>query len=170
MKQTGQMPRWLKPLNRLVVVGQRRGVVIGTMRLLSVPGRISGAMQTTPVSPFVVEGRRYVVAGLADADWVKNARKAGRGIVGCGRNTERVTLIELPVEERAAVLRAFPKQVPYGVGFFRRLYDLPGESDQLPDAFAALAPYCPVFRLDPLPPDPSIEGMAAPMRRSVRAP
>jgi hypothetical protein len=103
----------------------------------------------------VVERRRYVVAGLAGADWVKNARAAGWGIVGRGRHTEPVALVELPVEARAEILRSFPEQVPYGVGFFRRLYTLPEEADQLPDAFAALAPSCPVFRLDPLPsPDP----------------
>ena len=46
------------------------------MRLLSVPGRRSGEMRTTPVSPLTMSGLRYVV-GLQDADWVKNARTAG---------------------------------------------------------------------------------------------
>jgi hypothetical protein len=93
---------------------QRLGLAIGTMRLFSVPGRRSGELRTTPVSPLTMSGLRYVV-GLQDADWVKNARTAGWGILTCGRNEERVVLVELPPEERAPVLRAFPREVPHGV-------------------------------------------------------
>jgi len=114
------------------------------MRLLSVPGRKSGGMQTTPVSPMSLEGRRYIVAGLEGADWVKNARASGRGVLARGRKEERVRLVELPVGERAAVLRAFPGKVPGGVPFFRQLYGISGT----PEEFAALAPRCPVFRVE----------------------
>ena len=71
------LPWWLGPMNRVVVALHRRGLAIGTMRLLSVPGRKSGELRTTPVSPLTVDGKRYVVAGLEGADWVKNARVAG---------------------------------------------------------------------------------------------
>src|SRR5918911_13423 len=49
-----------------------------------------------------------IVAGLEEADWVKNARAAGWGILSRGRKQERVTLIELPVEERGPILGEFP--------------------------------------------------------------
>jgi hypothetical protein len=62
----------------VVISLQRLGLAIGTMRLLSVPGRRSGELRTTPVSPLTMSGLRYVV-GLQDADWVKNARTAGWG-------------------------------------------------------------------------------------------
>jgi hypothetical protein len=107
-----KLPRWLKPANRVVVALQRRGLALGTMRLLSVPGRKSGELRTTPVSPLVVGGERYVVGGSAQADWVKNARAAGWGVLARGREEERVRLVELPVEERAPILREFPKEVP----------------------------------------------------------
>jgi hypothetical protein len=142
-----KLPRWLKPMNRLIVALQRGGLVVGTMRVLSVPGRNSGRMQTTPVSPLVVGRRRYVVGGSAQADWVKNARAAGWGILARGRKEERVRLVELALEERAPVLREFPKQVPGGIAFFRSMYELPKEKEALPAAFAALAPRCAVFRL-----------------------
>ena len=81
MSEEAKLPRWLKPANRAIVALQRLGLAIGTMRLLSVPGRKSGQLRTTPVSPLTVDGRRYIVAGLEEADWVKNARAAGWGSV-----------------------------------------------------------------------------------------
>ncbi len=143
-EKTARLPRWLGPANRVVVALQRRGLVIGTMRLLSVPGRRSGRLRTTPVSPLSLDGRRYIVAGLEGADWVKNARAAGWGILARGHEGERVRLVELPVEERGAVLREFPGKVPGGVPFFRQLYGVSGD----PEEFAALAPRCPVFRVE----------------------
>jgi hypothetical protein len=38
-------------------------------------------------------------------------------------------------------------QPPHGVQFFEKLLNMPGD----PEAFAAAAPRCPVFRLDSLP-------------------
>jgi len=139
-----RLPRWLGPANRVIIALQLRGVVIGTMRLLSVPGRKSGKMRTTPVSPLTVDGQRYIVGGLEGADWVKNARAAGWGVLARGRKEEWVSLVELPVEERGPVLREFPLRVPHGVGFFRQLYGVSGD----PEEFAALAPLCPVFRVE----------------------
>ena len=57
------LPRWLEVANPVIVALQRLGLVIGTMRLLSVPGRKSGRLRTTPVSPLTVDGLRYIVAG-----------------------------------------------------------------------------------------------------------
>jgi hypothetical protein len=39
MPEEARLPRWLELANPLIVALQRRGMVIGTMRLLSVPGR-----------------------------------------------------------------------------------------------------------------------------------
>jgi hypothetical protein len=144
MPEEARLPRWLELANPLIVALQRCGVVIGTMRLLSVPGRKSGKLRTTPVSPLMVEGERYIVAGLEGADWVKNARVAGSGILARGREQKRVNLVELPLQERPSVLREFPRKVPHGVQFFRQLYDISGT----PEEFEALASRCPVFRVE----------------------
>jgi hypothetical protein len=148
MSNRNKLPGWLKPANHVVTALQRLGITIGTMRVLAVPGRKSGKLHTTPVSPLTLEGRRYIVGGLTDADWVKNARAAGWGVLAAGRKTERIALIELPVEERAPILRAFPRLVPHGVQFFHQLYGLPKNPAAWPDAFAALAPRCTVFRIE----------------------
>ncbi len=95
MSERARLPRWLKLANPVIAALQRRGVVIGTMRLLSVPGRKSGKLRMTPVSPLMVEGERYIIAGLEEADWVKNARVAGWGLLARGQEQERVNLVEL---------------------------------------------------------------------------
>ena len=144
VSERARLPRWLKLANPVIVALQRRGVVIGTMRLLCVRGRESGKLRTTPVSPLMVEGERYIIAGLDEADWVKNARVAGWGILARGREQERVNLVELPLQERAPVLREFPSKVPHGVQFFQHLYGISGS----PEEFEALGSRCPVFRVE----------------------
>lgn len=143
------LPRWLKPANRLLLALQRLGMRTGTIHVLTVLGRTSGKPRSTPVSVLRVGGARYIVGGMAGMDWVRNARALGWGTLAYGRRRERVTLIELLVSERGAILREFPRLVPGGVSFFRRLYDLPRNRTALPDAFASLATQVTVFRLEP---------------------
>ena len=73
------LPRWLRPANRLVRLLTRLGLRLGTIHVLTVPGRRSGVPRSTPVSPLTVDGKRYVVAGMEEADWVK---KCAGGRVG----------------------------------------------------------------------------------------
>lgn len=143
MSKKPLFPWWLKYANRVVILLNRLGLSIGTMHILSIPGRKTGKMRCTPVSVLRVNGQQYILTGL-ETGWVKNARAAGWGLLSYGRKKERVRLIELPVEERPVILREFPVQVPHGVQFFERLLDLPND----PEAFAQAAPQCPVFRLE----------------------
>jgi hypothetical protein len=143
-REAGQLPSWLKGFNRVVMALQRLGFVVGTMHVLAVPGRRSGVYRSTPVSLLTVDGDRYIVAGLDDADWVLNARVAGRGMLRRGRTEEHVSLVELPVADRARILREFPRLVPQGVPFFTRLYGVSAD----PEQFAGLAERCPVFRVE----------------------
>lgn len=144
MPERTPLPRWLGPANRVIVALQRRGLAIGTMRLLSVPGRKTGGLHTTPVSPFTVHGHRYVI-GFPQADWVKNARAAGWGVLARGRREERVNLVELPPGERAQILRQFPREVPHGVRYFVRAGIVRSPD---PESFASAAPWFPVFRIE----------------------
>jgi len=144
MPQEGTLQGWLKPANRMVMALNRMGLALGTQHILSIPGRETGQLRSTPVSVLTVDGKRYIVTGM-ETNWVKNARAAGWGLLSRGRKRERVTLVEVPVEQRAPILREFPRQVRGGVKFFERMLGLPND----PDAFAAAAPKCPVFRVDP---------------------
>lgn len=122
MAATLRLPRWLPAANRVVRGLNRLGLRLGTVHVLTVPGRRSGQPRPTPVSPLTVDGRRYVVAGFPDADWARNVRAAGQGELASGRRRVRVRLAEITDPgERRAVVRAFPAEVPHGVPFFVRI-------------------------------------------------
>src|SRR5262249_34734077 len=111
MPKSVKLPWWLKPANRVLMTLNRLGLAVGTQHVLTVPGRKSTKVHSTPVSLLAVDGRRYICS-FPEADWVKNARAAGWVILGRGRKRERVALVELATEERAPILREFPRQVP----------------------------------------------------------
>ncbi len=129
-------PAWMVRLN---VAMLRRGLRIGSQHLLTVPGRRTGEPRSTPVSIATHGGNRYIVAAFSEATWVGNVRAAGLAILTRGRDTETVRLVELAVEARGPVLRAFLEQVRGGVRFF-------GSTD--PDAVVASANRYPVFRVE----------------------
>src|SRR5438132_10122846 len=74
---------------------------MGPVHLLTVVGRRSGKAQTTPVSPVTHYGDRWLVAGWADADWVKNLRASGRATLTKGTRVEEVRTVEVPPEQGA---------------------------------------------------------------------
>lgn len=88
----------------------------------------------------VVGGERYLVSMLGtDVAWVRNLRAAdGRALLRQGRS-ERVRLEEIPVDERAPILRAYLKRAPGARPHISVDKDAPLE------AFAAIAPQIPVF-------------------------
>ncbi|WP_328467886.1 nitroreductase/quinone reductase family protein [Actinoplanes sp. NBC_00393] len=140
-----RLPGWLPFANRVVRALNRLGLRLGTIHVLTVPGRRSGVARSTPVSPLTVDGRRYLVAGLPEGDWARNVRAAGRGELTSGRRQASVSLVEVSnPDERRSVMRAFPVEVPGGVPFFVRL-GLVTKDD--PDEFAAAADHVAVFEI-----------------------
>jgi hypothetical protein len=148
-ERTIALPRWLVPMNRVFVALQRVRLGPTWMHTLIVPGRRSGKPRSTPVTPMIHDGERYIIGGFPGADWVANARVAGEGILAShrGRRRERVGLVELPVDEARPVLRAFAQKVPTGVSM---MVNAGVAENDTPEAFAALAGRCAVFRIAPL--------------------
>jgi deazaflavin-dependent oxidoreductase (nitroreductase family) len=141
-----QPPRWLKPMNKLMIAVQRLGVPTGPAMVLTVPGRKSGQLRSTPMTPFDHDGGLYTVAGYPGSDWAANARAAGLGTLSRGRRSRRVRIVELSAGESGPVLRAFAVKVPVGVGFAKRSGLV---VDGTPDEFERLAGRLAVFRFDP---------------------
>lgn len=145
MKVTGRLPVWLPAANRVMRALARIGVPLDAVHVLTVPGRTSGQPRSTPVTPFTVAGRRYVVAALSQADWARNVRAAGQGTLRARGVTTTVGLTEVhDPETKRAVLHAFPTEVPTGVMFFQRL----GLVEQPePEQFVAVADQVAVFEI-----------------------
>jgi deazaflavin-dependent oxidoreductase (nitroreductase family) len=139
-------PWWLKFFNKINIGVQRIGVPLGPTQLLTLRGRRSGMPRTTPVTPLTVDGQRYVIGGFANGDWVANARANGEATLRHGRRAETVRLVELPESERGAIMRAFPTEIPRGVGFFVKT----GVAEApTPEGFEKGAAKAAVFRIEP---------------------
>lgn len=138
-------PWWLKYVNKVMIALNRTGLFNDGPVVLTVTGRKSGKPRSTPITPFEVDGRRYVVGGLPGSDWVRNAQANPDAVLARGRTREAVRMVELPVEQARPLLRQFPVLVPTGVGFMKNAGLVTGPH---PDEFEALAGRCPVFRFD----------------------
>jgi deazaflavin-dependent oxidoreductase (nitroreductase family) len=138
-------PWWLKPMNKALMAAARVGLIKEGPMVLTVTGRKSGRPRSTPITPFEVDGRRYVVGGFPGADWVRNAQANPDAVLTRGKIRERVRMVELTTEEARPLLRRFPELVPTGVSFMKNAGLVTGPN---PDEFEALAGRCSVFRFD----------------------
>ena len=83
---------------------------MGPVHVLTVAGRRTGQPQTTPVSPIQYDGQRWLIAGWADADWVKNLRASGWATLTKGTRVERIRAVETTPKQGAAARRAFVQE------------------------------------------------------------
>jgi deazaflavin-dependent oxidoreductase (nitroreductase family) len=146
-KRTAAPPRWLKPMNRVLMALQRAGLGMKDLPVLTVPGRRTGRPRRTPLTVLELDGQRYLLEGFPGADWAANVRAAGGvGTLSAGRRSERVRLVELDADAALPVLRAWPVRVAQGATMMR---DAGVVTAVTPEAFEAVAGRCGVFRVDP---------------------
>ena len=111
----GQRPNWLaRIMNRMAAVEGSSGITAGLgMVALEVSGRTSGRTISLPLVVAVMDGERYLVSMLGeDVQWVKNVRAAsGKAIIHSG-GREDVQLEEVPVGQRAPILKAYLQRAP----------------------------------------------------------
>lgn len=138
-------PWWLKPMNKVLMAATRLGLIKDGPMVLTVTGRKTGQPRSTPITPFEVDGHRYVVGGFPGADWVRNARANPDAVLVRGKVRQPVRMVELSAEQARSLLRQFPVLVPTGVGFMKNAGLVTGPN---PDEFEALAGRCSVFRFD----------------------
>ena len=137
-------PEWLKDVNAKVMADVEGSVV------LTVAGRRSGAPRSTPVTLHEDNGIRYLVGGFPGADWVRNVRAADHAVLTVHGHDDRVRLVELDAEAAEPILRVWPTVTPEGVAVMLEAGVI---SETTPDALAALAGICPVFRVEQAPMD-----------------
>lgn len=124
----------------------RRGIAPGGIAALTVAGRRSGEPRTLPVTPVVVDGRRYLVAPYGPVGWVQNLRAAGEATLQRGREAERIRAEEVGPDAAAPVLKHYVQRIPV---VRSRFPTAPPDADV--SAFAAVAHDHPVFEITPLP-------------------
>ncbi|HEU5349449.1 MAG TPA: nitroreductase/quinone reductase family protein [Ktedonobacterales bacterium] len=146
----GHRPNWLaRILLRADIalgasgIGANYGLVT-----LEVTGRSSGRTISLPVAVAVVNGQRYLVSMLGeDVQWVKNVRAArGRAAIRSG-SREEVRLEEVPIDQRAPILKAYLKRAPGARSHMPVSLDAPLAE------FEKIAAAYPVFRIVPARPD-----------------
>jgi hypothetical protein len=133
--------------SRTTLIRGHRTVKVGPVSIITVAGRKSGRPHSTPVTPWVVDGKRHVVAGIGTSDWSRNARTAGAGTLTSGRTTTRVRLTEVTdpaLKERVVV--AFGTENRGGGSFLKQIGVAP---ERTPKGYAAAVPYVAVFEVTP---------------------
>jgi deazaflavin-dependent oxidoreductase (nitroreductase family) len=118
------------------------GIAPNYLVTLEVVGRRSGRTSSFPLVLAVVDGERYLVSMLGrDVAWVRNLRAAdGNALLRHGR-AERVRLAEVPIAQRATVLKAYLRRAPGARPH------TPVDKDAPIEAFEAIAAEVPVFRV-----------------------
>jgi deazaflavin-dependent oxidoreductase (nitroreductase family) len=129
-------------LNRFWAFVHSSGIAPNWLVTLEVIGRKSGKIISLPVVVAYVDGQRYLVSMLGDeAQWVLNVRAAnGKAYIRAGRRSE-VRLEEVPVSQRAPILKQYLQRAPGARPH------VPVSKDAPIVAFEAIAAQYPAFRI-----------------------
>jgi deazaflavin-dependent oxidoreductase (nitroreductase family) len=120
--------RYLKPPWMQRHVGNRLAPLFRRSLLsnLSVRGRRTGRWHTVPVAVLEHEGERYLVSYRGESDWALNLRASHRARLSHRGSVEEITVVEVPVGERAALLEVYSARygkLPTVAGVLRALPD-----------------------------------------------
>jgi deazaflavin-dependent oxidoreductase (nitroreductase family) len=121
-------------------LSSRRGVT------LEVRGRHSGKPVSLPVVVADYRGSRYLVSMLGgEANWVRNVQAADGRATLVRRGRHAVRLVEVPVDQRAPILRRYLEVAPGARPH------IPVSRTAPPEQFRQIAAQFPVFRIDARP-------------------
>jgi deazaflavin-dependent oxidoreductase (nitroreductase family) len=139
----GQKPNWIaKTINRLQARTAAKNATSNGLIALEVVGRKSGKAISFPLVMVTVSGQRYLVSMLGEnVQWVLNVRASGGKAVLCSGGREDIQLEEIPISQRATILKAY-LQVAEGARPHVSVH-----KDAPLVEFEKIAPEYPVFRL-----------------------
>jgi deazaflavin-dependent oxidoreductase (nitroreductase family) len=116
-------PPWVTffgPIARFLLTA---GIPLGPNALITIRGRKSGLLRTTPLAIIEVADRRWIWAPWGEVQWVRNLRAAGRATITVRGRREEVTATELDPNQRVAffrdILGPLARSIPLGVWFIR---------------------------------------------------
>jgi hypothetical protein len=118
------------------------GMLPSILVTLQVKGRRSGKLRSSILVSPSYNGERYLVSMLGEnSDWVRNVRAAGGEGFIKRWSAQPVRLLEVPVAERAPILRLYCQVATSGREHFPLSPDAPLAE------FAAIADRYPAFRI-----------------------
>lgn len=98
--------------NVLIITLLRMGFKVGHMALITVRGRKSGQLRTTPIWLTEQNGQRWLMSPYGQVNWVRNLRAAGEATFTSGGRAEHVAVVEPETYEAAARLKQSLKEAP----------------------------------------------------------
>jgi deazaflavin-dependent oxidoreductase (nitroreductase family) len=130
--------RWFRLLTDL-------GLGASYRHVLTVTGRRSGRLYSTPVDVIETNGSRWLVAGYGPVSWVENARASGEVTLSRGGRAQTYAIEAPRAPEAIAVLRTYMAEIRVTRAYFD------ATPDSTDEAIAAELPRHAVFRLLPRP-------------------
>jgi deazaflavin-dependent oxidoreductase (nitroreductase family) len=108
---------WFRALTKL-------GLGAPYRQILTVPGRKTGQLHSTPVDVIELGGQRWLVAGYGPANWVLNTRAHGQVTLSRGRHAETYKVEEVGAEDAIPVLRKYIAEIRCHASLLRRYPEL----------------------------------------------
>lgn len=143
MARTYRLGIGFRLINRIFTKLTRLGLGAPYRHLLTVRGRRSGRIYSTPVDVMEVGGDRWLVAGYGVVNWVHNVRASGEGALSRGGESQTYRVVEATPAQAVPVLREYMRQVRVTAPYFD------ANPDSSDEAVAAELARHPVFRLVP---------------------
>jgi deazaflavin-dependent oxidoreductase (nitroreductase family) len=119
----------------------RLGLGAPYRHILTVKGRKTGELHSTPVDVIEHSNSRWLVAGYGPANWVLNARVAHEVTLSRGGRAQKFRVEDPDPTEAVPVLRQYIRQIRPTRAYFDAKPDAPD------DVIAAELPRHPVLRL-----------------------
>jgi len=128
-------------VNQIAILAMKIGIAPKFQYILSVRGRKSGRIYSTPVYVMDDNSRRLLVSPYGEVAWVINARAAGKITLEKNNVKNEYKIIELSATQSASILKKYLALAPITQPYFDARPDSPVEM------FIAEASRHPVFEL-----------------------
>jgi deazaflavin-dependent oxidoreductase (nitroreductase family) len=144
MAKTYRLSPGTRSINSLFRGLTRLGLGASYRHILTVPGRKSGRLYSTPVDVIELADQRWLVAGYGPTNWVRNVRAAGEVTLSRGRQSQRFRVEEADRPAAVPVLRTYMREIRVTRPYFD------ASPDSADEDVAAELPRHAVFRLIPV--------------------
>lgn len=128
MAKVYRVGRSTRLINRLFLRMTQLGLGAPYRYILTVRGRKTGQIRSTPVDTIDFGGSRWLVAGYGPSNWVENARAAQKVTLSRAGRSETYTVEDVPASDAVPVLRDYMRQIRVTRAYFDAKPDDPDEA------------------------------------------